>query len=263
MKRKKTTPQPVVHPKKSPKSAIPTGLSKAIERIAKLLDGLRKDELPRRYEVGVTVNAAMANAQYGDRAVSTMARQLHLDENTLCAHASVTRAWPTKKFKSLAKRVAKRDGKGDYKLSWSHFVLIASDSDGRHRNRLVTLAFDRCLSEKQLREAKQELYGSAESPAVGRDPVRVVHALAVAAGSFVNKSKVLTDEVLLKLEGNPDVPSPELTEELKVASVALQSIKEFTDRYLDRINTMMKRGTGELKTISVTQQPLNEPNQAA
>ncbi|MCA2979355.1 MAG: hypothetical protein INH41_13985 [Myxococcaceae bacterium] len=126
------------------------------------MNKLTGDELDTRYKLGTLVLNESKHATYGSKAVAAFAQELNLESNTLLAHAAVARVWSKQEFKDLSTR---RGGEGDsYRLSWSHFVLLAGVKDGRTRNGLISAAFAETLSEKALRARR----GGASQPGKSR-----------------------------------------------------------------------------------------------
>ncbi|MBE2254337.1 MAG: hypothetical protein IAE78_32720 [Myxococcus sp.] len=206
------------------KKSVPAELNRAVKKAAAILNHLFENELGGRYTLGVLVRDAMEDATYGDAALAAFAEKLHLDESTLRIHATVTRVWDEKEFKALAKR--RGDTKPSYRLSWSHFVLLAGVEDGRTRNALISASFAEALSEKALRSLRT---GRSESEGVTNPPSKrldIVGAVRDIADAGSHLQSLLSDAA----EGT----APTI-EQLKKAEEALKQIASLLKAVQERI----------------------------
>jgi hypothetical protein len=244
MKAKKSNPKRASKVDALPSSTtkkIPAELKAVVEKAATIFNDLTENELGGRYALGVLVRDAMDHAKYGDAALAAFADKLHLDESTLRIHASVTRVWDEKKFNALAKR---RGGtKPSYRLSWSHFVLLAADMDGRTRRGLINAAFADALSEKALRALRADRESATR------------HNEATAAkepkGSVLDATRTMVSacEALCGLL-NKDGRGAATVEELRSADEALAQLEQLVSNARAELSRAVARVAPPAASVS-------------
>ena len=123
------------------------------KEIRDLLDGQRRARAKVWYEVGRKVMKIMADAKYGEKVVAKIAEALGRDASLLYAAGRVAETWLPQQFKKL---MDKRDSVRGNRLSWSHFVELASVWDSGRRGLLVKKILAEGLS---VRELEREIAG--------------------------------------------------------------------------------------------------------
>jgi hypothetical protein len=230
------------------KSVVPSKVSKTenaklmklVERGEKILAKLNENEIASKYELGEIVRDAMAVSRHGDYAVATLAKRWHLDADTLRIYATVVRVWPKDEF---ARQAARRAGEGDkYRLSWSHFVLLAAIKDGRTRKSLINAAFAGLLSENALRAKRHGRTSAKRSGGRRKKHGGLVEAAEALAAAGSHLQSLLSDDT-----GGTRIS----IEQLKEAEAALRQIEPLLMAVQERI--------AQQQASSESTAPLPEP----
>lgn len=230
------------------KSVIPSKLSKTaharlmklVARGEKILSKLDENELFDKHRLGELVRDAMDDSSYGDKALATFVERWHRDAGTLRTYATVARVWTKEEFNELT---ARRGGKDDqYRLTWSHFVLLAAVKHNRSRNALINAAFAELLTEKALRAKR-----NGGKPAKRTGGRRTGNAGLVEAAEEVAAAGSHLQSLLRDDTGGTLIT----IEQLKEAEAALRQIEPL-------LMAVQKRIAQE-QASSVSTAPLPEP----
>lgn len=239
-----------VIPSKSVPTKLPAALMQAVQKGATLLNKLTENEIDQLYSLGVLVRDAMDHKTYGDAALAAFSDELHIDEDTLRNYAMVTRIWAEKEFNDLA---ARRGGaKGTYRFSWSHFILVAGEKDGRVRQGLINVAFKKLLSEKNLRVEKA---GRGAAPMRNRraqsasdESVTSPVSLVDLAKDWLSKGEQLNSMLEASADATADIG------QLKDADDSLVQLERLVADARARIAQAVARNAGTVPT-NVVQLP--------
>lgn len=205
-------------PTKSSTLKQPPALKEAVKEAVRIANSITKNELEKRYALGVLVLKVQEKAKYGDGALAALAAGTNLDVNTLHAHGTVAETWSEQEFTALTNE--RGETNKAYRLFWSHFVLLASEKNGRRRNALITAAFKEGLSEKKLRALRAAKSPERKLPAPKSAFLQPPSVLGIAT-ELVTKG----EQLKTMLESNIDEPTPELTAQLSAAEQVLAQLE--------------------------------------
>jgi hypothetical protein len=171
----------------------------ACERLRRMCSG--HDTLDARFAIGRLVASVMADPQtYGTGAVVRMAAQLGRHIGGLYQYARVTECWT----RADAQRLLDPQPEGEWPLTWSHLVALASLDDRHERARWTRLTRLESLS---VRDLGRRLAGRQERGGSERRLERAIRAVEqfladceqepVAAWALVQSSETLDRAVVV------------------------------------------------------------------
>jgi hypothetical protein len=171
------------------KNAGNNALRQQCRKIRKLIAHADQKDVQARYQIAVhcqDVRAGDGNGnKYGTNAVRKLADELHWSMASVYDYANVAVTWPDEaKFNELVAR-GQQSGRP---LSWSHMVLLATESDEAKREQLVQDCLRNGWSVSDLKRQMEGTHQESE-PLSGLDDV--IQSFVAQVTSFKQRSHKL------------------------------------------------------------------------
>jgi hypothetical protein len=141
-----------------------------------------------RYKIACRIRGLRDAAKYGSGAIQKFAKFIGWSETTAGDYAALATTWPdAEKFAKLAAK----PNKNGIPLSWSHFIELMREENGKRRQSLMTKALNEGWTVAKLAEERKsdpsessdddtaknptaEIAGGAKGPTVTLNPVNAV-----------------------------------------------------------------------------------------
>jgi len=207
--------------------AMNSALLKKCEEIRKLQNSGEISYSQKRYAIGKICVEIMDSSDYGDHAAQSLAEALGWQERNVRYHADVARAWPDE---SAFKKQAEKVGKANRTLTWSHFVVIAQEPDGRKRQGWLSRARNEGWSVATLQSQLK-----TDSPAAGPATQANVIQLCRLLTSFGQRIEKVSSELSsmaskVRLDSLGDNPAAKLTAARQSLAAGYNAAKAQLDR---------------------------------